>query len=542
MASYSTSLHGLAAPTVQRQLLDASKLPGNRTVLLTYSPPKQTRRNRCGATTAALTASQDAVSLLPIFKQHSALAPASQCALLPQHAAADAATLETGFPRSPAASERQPDVLQVLTQQLAEQHIPFCLPSQPLTPASLPDSCTGHLTPSAAGHYLLNRYLQDVRVCTTPPYPAQAAQHALQQGPAAPERHSVVSSLLQSSSHLHTQLQQVQQPQLDETHALACMSHCMNTVVGASVHSQHQSPSAGLEARWQPAALCHSPHFACIQDMASTMLLDKHSCSSSICQLAEVLRLRSSKGQTWKGLALRQAIMGRALGQCDDEASVQDAAGGGGLLHGGAEDGGEGGGPSRGWGGAAGEDGDAEEDEEEDEEDEDEDQEEDEDEDDSSSEDSQSASDWTSLAQSGGCSMQHMSHLPCDHARISWDSHNSDSQHLHQHPYSKQQPQTADHPNIVHAFACDLGTNGEHAADRKAQAEASLHEQTRYRTACKQDLYYLTQSHMTQQDGVLRHNDLHINRQRSGSPGSSFWKDLPDFAIRLCINVLGSCL
>lgn len=50
---------------------------------------------------------------------------------------------------------------------------------------------------------------------------------------------------------------------------------------------------------------------------------------------------------------------------------MQDAAGGGGLLHGGPEDGGEGGGPSRGWSGAAGEDGDAEDDEDDDEDDDD---------------------------------------------------------------------------------------------------------------------------------------------------------------------------
>lgn len=284
------------------------------------------------------------VSGLPYCKQHSALAPASPCTLLPQHAVADTTThdLETAFPHL-SASEHQPDVLQVLTQQLAEQHIPFCVPSQPLTPEFLPHSSTDHLTPSVAGHYLLDRYLQDVPVYTTPLYLAQAAHEAQQPEPATPQKHSVVSPPLPSSFHLHLDLQHLQQVQLDETHTLACMS----TLVLASAHSQQQSPSPGLEAPWQPAELCQSPHFACIQHMASAMLLDRHRCMSSICQSAEVLRLRSSRGQTWKGLALRQAIMGRALGHCDDEASVQDAAGGGGLLHGGAEDGGEGGGPSR---------------------------------------------------------------------------------------------------------------------------------------------------------------------------------------------------
>lgn len=84
-----------------------------------------------------------------------------------------------------------------------------------------------------------------------------------------------------------------------------------------------------------------------MQEMASRTLLENHRYLDSTCQSAEALRLQSSKGQTWKGLALRQAFMGQALGHSDDEASVQDAAGGGGLLHGGAEDGGEGGGPSR---------------------------------------------------------------------------------------------------------------------------------------------------------------------------------------------------
>ncbi|KAL3141261.1 hypothetical protein ABBQ38_003599 [Trebouxia sp. C0009 RCD-2024] len=324
------------------------------------------------------------------------------------------------------------------------------------------------------------------------------------------------------------------------------MNHCMNTVMVASVHSQRQSPSAGLEAHWQPADLCQSPQFACIQDMASAMLLDRHRCSSSICQSAEVLRLRSSKGQTWKGLALRQAIMGRALGHSDDEASVQDAAGGGGLLHGGAEDGGEGGGPSRGWGGAAGEDGDAEEDEDEDDEDEDEDQEEDEDKDDLSSEDSQSESDWTLLAQSWGCNMQHMSQLPCDQESVGLEHYNSYSQHLHQYSYSKQQLQTAHHPDHVIFPADDSSFDSQYAAANETQAEESCPQQvlpssTRYRTACKQTCC-LTLSSRTWQESAMRRKDLHIDRQRSGSRGSSFWKDLPDFAIRLCINVLGSCL
>ena len=265
---------------------------------------------------------------------------ASPCTPLSQHAAAAATPkLESTFAQPPPATEQQPDVLEVLTQQLAEQHIPFCFPSQLLTPAPLSELSTGHLT-QAASSYLLHRYLLGVPACTTPPAVlSQEQQHqALPQGmhhlPNIPDRHSAVSQPSTPRHQEHLESRHLQ-------HAKSCMPACAWV---ASECNQHQTH---CEAQWTAAELCQLPQFACMQEMASRTLLESHRCLDSTCQSAEVLRLRTSKGQTWKGLALRQGFMSQAVGQSDDEASVQDAAGGGGLLHGGAEDGGEGGGPSR---------------------------------------------------------------------------------------------------------------------------------------------------------------------------------------------------
>lgn len=269
------------------------------------------------------------------------MATAGLCIPHPQHAA-DAATIKlvNALSQPPPATEQQPDVLEVLTQQLADQHIPFCFPSQPLTPAPLSELSAGHLT-QAASSYLLDRYLLDVPACTTPPaLPTQELQQqVLPQGmhhlPTMPDRHSADTQPLAPRHQQHLKSRQLQHAEL---------ASCEPACAVASTGSQHQIQP---EAQWTPTELCHSPHFACMQELASRTLLESHRCLDSTCQSVEVLRLQSSKGQTWKGLALRQAFMGQALGHSDDEASVQDAAGGGGLLHGGAEDGGEGGGPSR---------------------------------------------------------------------------------------------------------------------------------------------------------------------------------------------------
>ena len=211
----------------------------------------------------------------------------------------------------------------------------------------------------------------------------------------------------------------------------------------------------------------------------------------------------------------------------------------------------------RGWGGAAGEDGDAEEDEDEDEEDEDEDQDDDEDQDYSSSEDSQSESDWTSSAQSGPHSMQRVGDLSHAHGVASSvdDIRHvcSCSQWLHQFPQSKQQTETIYHSDQqdhgfhitspVFSCAFDSCTNSGYAAANKADANACqqqvLASSIRYRTICRHDVYPIVPSDRKQQDHELRQTDLHIKQKRSGG---SVWKDIPDFAIRLCINVLGSCL
>lgn len=175
--------------------------------------------------------------------------------------------------------------------------------------------------------------------CTTPqPLPNQEAkqQAALQGGqhePVIPDMLSVVSQPMITGHQQHLKSRHFEH---------AGLAHAM-----AAAHSQHQISSTGLVTHLTPAELCQSPHFAYMHELASRAVLDNHRCADRSCQSAEVLRLQSSKGQTWKGLALRQAFMGRALRHSDDEASVQDAAGGGGLLNGGAEDGGEGGGPSR---------------------------------------------------------------------------------------------------------------------------------------------------------------------------------------------------
>lgn len=208
----------------------------------------------------------------------------------------------------------------------------------------------------------------------------------------------------------------------------------------------------------------------------------------------------------------------------------------------------------RGWGGAAGEDGDADEDEDEDEEDEDEDQDDDEDQ---SSEDSQSESDWTSSAQSGPHSMQCKGDL--SHAQGVASSANdirpvcSCSQWLHQSPQSKQQTKIAyrrdqqdhDFHMVSPAFSCafDSCINSDYADANKADANACqqqvLASSIRYRTTCRHDVYPIMPSDSKQQNNVLDRTDMHMKQKRSGGP---VWKDIPDFAIRLCINVLGSCL
>lgn len=207
----------------------------------------------------------------------------------------------------------------------------------------------------------------------------------------------------------------------------------------------------------------------------------------------------------------------------------------------------------RGWGGAAGEDGHAEED------DEDEDQDDDEDQNDSSSEDSQSEFDWTSSSLSEPSSMQHVGGLPHDQRVATSADNNSNvcscSQSLHRFPQSKQQvrkpyvPDQQDNVFYQLSRASFLGfdscANTYHAAATKADVKAScqqhiLTSSTRYRTTCRHKSFLLMSSDRKQQDHVVRYKNSPIHKQKRS--GGHVWKEIPDFAIRLGINVLGSCL
>ena len=206
----------------------------------------------------------------------------------------------------------------------------------------------------------------------------------------------------------------------------------------------------------------------------------------------------------------------------------------------------------RGWGGAAGEDGDAEEDEDED--DEDEDQDDDQDQNDSSSEDSQSEIDWTSSSLSEPSSMQHVGDLPHDQRVATSADNNSHvcscSQRLYQLPQSKQQvrkPYLPDQQDqsFSQLLGFDSCANSDHAAAAKADVKALCQQQiltssTRYRTTCRHKSLFLMSSGRKQQDRVARYKDLPIHKQKRS--GGHVWKEIPDFAIRLGINVLGSCL
>ncbi len=211
------------------------------------------------------------------------------------------------------ATEKQPDVIDVLTQQLAEQHIPLSMPYIPLSSNFQPGFAGSKSAVNAPNvrQALLDRFLADA-----------------------------TSPRMANSGSSEKLVRQVPHGLFVDVHAAAELDT-----------TSHPFPPSGttpgtlsLPSSKLPAIQAYLHHDSCWHcDTASSC----NRCCSAICQSAEILVLKSSKGQTWKGLALRQAFMGRDAAQRDGEASVQDAAGGGGLLHGGAEDGGEGGGPSR---------------------------------------------------------------------------------------------------------------------------------------------------------------------------------------------------
>lgn len=304
---------------------------------------------------------QDTATTLPYINERNSLQQASLAAQspyvpFPEHIAHTAtADLVSAFAHPATAADQQPDVLDILTQQLAEQHIPFCLPALPLSAACIAGSSdnTGRPTEPTASHFLLDRYFQDVPVQNTCTEPAcispisdkeqpQTHSHtslpSLYHEPATIDRHSF-------PDQQQTPSQQV--PELQHAEQASVANLQFPGTADMLAQSQHQTPFPSLEVHPLHSDSIHAAPASCLQETASAMLNIPSCCSCITCQSAEVLKVRSSRGQTWKGLALRQAFMGRAMGQTDDEADVQDAAGGGGLLHGGAEDGGEGGGPSR---------------------------------------------------------------------------------------------------------------------------------------------------------------------------------------------------
>ncbi|KAA6428614.1 MAG: hypothetical protein FRX49_01489 [Trebouxia sp. A1-2] len=215
------------------------------------------------------------------------------------------------------ATDKQPDVIDVLSQQLAEQHIPLSMPFTPPVSKCQPGS-TGRKTAvnaPTARQALLDRFLADAAS------PCKAKLDSTEKLDRQVPHGSFVN--------MHTAAE------LDKSsHPFPLSGTALETL------SLSSSQLQAIQAYLHPDSCWHC-------DRASSVPSKCNRSCSAICQSAEILVLKSSKGQTWEGLALRQTFMGRDAAQRDGEAFVQDAAGGGGLLHGGAEDGGEGGGPSR---------------------------------------------------------------------------------------------------------------------------------------------------------------------------------------------------
>ena len=201
----------------------------------------------------------------------------------------------------------------------------------------------------------------------------------------------------------------------------------------------------------------------------------------------------------------------------------------------------------RGWGGAAGEDGDAEEDEDEEDEDEDEDQD-DEDRDDSSSEGSQLESDWTS-PHTAACSMQAATHSPSAQFYSLAEIGSSCSQYQ-QFQLSDQQTSTFPSPILQNSqqfcrfhSACDLCISNLNGLSTKTFALASHHMHflpagSSFR--CKsvfREHDAVTFSPSNHQQGYIVRQKGSLRKQQHVS-----WNRIPDFAIRLCLNLLGSCL
>lgn len=148
-----------------------------------------------------------------------------------------------------------------------------------------------------------------------------------------------------------------------------------------------------------------------------------------------------------------------------------------------------------------------------------------------------------------GFSTQGLSSLPShQQCTILTDVHSVCSQQL-QLPLSRQQERLSHHHvqlNLnVHQFcqsdplygSCisSVDVVGAETADKASSQQQILPITTRCRTACRNKNRPLMTSG-NQQGCPLMHKREHRRQQQSS------WKTIPDFAIRLCINVLGSCL
>jgi len=245
--------------------------------------------------------------------------------VLPPLSTADLATGHLIFVNSPATTEQQLNVVDILAQQLAEQIIPLSLPLKPAFQTCHPDTASSSaLTEPTAKQALLDRYL----ACLQKPIPMRPNnRHSSSQSSHPEHRHSFQSRFIDATEHSQRDSQ----------------------ADNSSGYQQPNATSALTYPQLSATQACINVHHSCHRDItgSNSMPSNYEPPCSSTSQSAKALVLTSSRGQTWKGLALRQAFLGRDAAERDGEAAVQDAAGGGGLLHGGAEDGGEGGGPSR---------------------------------------------------------------------------------------------------------------------------------------------------------------------------------------------------
>ena len=153
----------------------------------------------------------------------------------------------------------------------------------------------------------------------------------------------------------------------------------------------------------------------------------------------------------------------------------------------------------------------------------------------------------------GGFTTQGITSLPSNQQFTgSINVHSTCTQHL-QFPLSRQQERTSHHHaqlnlNVHPVCQSDslyglcistIDVVGAEAADKAFPQQQILPVITRCRTACRNKIQPLGTSFACQQENPLLHRHEHIKQRQSSN---SAWKSFSDFAIRLCINMLGSCL